>query len=395
MSALNDFDVAVIGGGLVGSAIAYGLARVGEKVAVLDEGDVAPRASRGNFALVWVQSKGLGMPEYAAWSRRSAGLWPTLAASLGEETGLDVKLEQPGGFNLALSDDELERRVMTLRRLHNQPGMSPYDYEIMDHDRVKAMLPEIGPQVVGGTYCALDGHVNSLRFFRGLHLGMIRRDVRYLPNRPVDAITASGGAFRLTTPSGEVEAGKVVLAAGLGNARLGPMVGLDVPVRPQRGQIVVTERTARFLDYPLGTVRQTDDGTVMLGDSVEEASDATVGTSVISVIAERAVRMFPRLGALRVVRSWAALRVMTEDGFPIYQQSSECPGAFVATCHSGVTLAANHALVLAPLIAKGALPDDELQCFSAERFHVPTAARSRPGACHLDGRWRDDHGSDR
>lgn len=370
----TEFDVLVVGGGLVGAAIAYGLARVGQDVAVLDEGDMALRASRGNFALVWVQSKGLGMPEYAAWTRRSAGLWPNLAASLAEETDLDVRLEQPGGFHLALSDDELERRVMTLRRLHNQPGMSPYDVEIMDHARVKAMLPEIGPEVVGATYCPLDGHVNSLRLFRALHLAMIRRGVTYLPNHPVERLVKVEGQFRLTTPRGELRAGKVVLAAGLGNARLGPMVGLDVPVRPQRGQIVVTERTARFLDYPLVTVRQTDEGTVMLGDSAEEAGDATVGTGVISVIAERAVRMFPRLGALRVVRSWAALRVMTKDGFPIYQQSSECPGAFVATCHSGVTLAANHALVLAPLIAKGALPDDEFQTFSTERFHVPTAA---------------------
>jgi glycine/D-amino acid oxidase-like deaminating enzyme len=64
-SLTRDHDVAVIGGGLVGSAIAWGLARAGQRVAVLDEGDVALRASRGNFALVWVQSKGLGMPAYA------------------------------------------------------------------------------------------------------------------------------------------------------------------------------------------------------------------------------------------------------------------------------------------------------------------------------------------
>ena len=64
----RDYDAAVVGGGLLGAAIAWGLARAGQRVAVLDEGDVALRASRGNFALVWVQSKGLGMPEYAAWT---------------------------------------------------------------------------------------------------------------------------------------------------------------------------------------------------------------------------------------------------------------------------------------------------------------------------------------
>jgi glycine/D-amino acid oxidase-like deaminating enzyme len=65
---------------------------------------------------------------------------------------------------------------------------------------------------------------------------------------------------------------------------------------------------------------------------------------------------------------------MTQDGFPIYDQSAACPGAFVATCHSGVTLAANHALVLAPLIADGRLPAETFDVFSARRFDVPAAA---------------------
>ena len=82
---------------------------------------------------------------------------------------------------------------------------------------------------------------------------------------------------------------------------------------------------------------------------------------------------FPFLGALNVVRTWAALRVMSPDGFPIYQQSESAPGAFLVTCHSGVTLAAVHALVLPPLIAAGALSAD-LDVFAARRFDVPKAA---------------------
>ena len=64
----KDYDVAVVGGGLLGSAIAWGLGRLGKRVVVLDEGDIAKRASRANFALVWVQSKGLGMPAYTVWT---------------------------------------------------------------------------------------------------------------------------------------------------------------------------------------------------------------------------------------------------------------------------------------------------------------------------------------
>ena len=375
MKAANDYDVAVIGGGLVGSAIAWGLAGKGQRVAVLDEGDIAYRASRGNFALVWVQNKGIGMPQYGAWTVQSANAWQGLADALQAQTGIDVVFQRPGGFHFALSERELEARVTQMERLHAQPGMPYYEMEILDHAAVKRLVPETGPEVVGASYTKLDGHVNSLKLFRALNAGMQQLGVAYLGNHAVDAIVHAGGEFRLATASGEVRAGKVVLAAGIGNARLGPMVGLDVPVRPQRGQLIVTEKTAPFLHHPVWTVRQTDEGGVMLGDSQEEAGlDPSVGHSVIAVLADRAARMFPRLGALNITRTWAALRVMTQDGFPIYDQSTECPGAFVFTCHSGVTLAANHALALPDCIIEANLPAETFQAFSSRRFHVQKIA---------------------
>jgi glycine/D-amino acid oxidase-like deaminating enzyme len=377
MAPDREHDVAVIGGGLVGSAIAWGLARLGARVAVLDEGDVAFRASRGNFALVWVQSKGLGMAPYAAWTKRSSDGWAGFATLLRDETGLDVAFQRPGGLHLCLSDAELAARHGFLMRLHNQPDMVPYAHEMLERRALEALLPEIGPEVAGASFCPLDGHCNSLRLLRALHTGMQRHGATYLANHIVERIVPDAGGFRMETRGGAVRAGKIVLAAGNGNARLAPMVGLTAPVRPQRGQIIATERIQPFLNHPITTIRQTDEGSVLIGDSVEELGtagfDDAVGLGVVAAMAERAVRMLPLLGRLNVVRSWAALRVMTQDGFPIYDQSASCPGAFIATCHSGVTLAANHALVFAPMLRDTALPA-ELTPFSAKRFDVPAAA---------------------
>lgn len=378
MSGGRTFDVAVLGGGLVGASIARGLVRCGASVAMLDEGDVAHRASRGNFALVWVQAKGLGMARYGAWTRASSDLWASFAAELHSETGIDVAHARPGGFNLALSERELEQRQAALVRMHNQPGWLPYDFEVLDRRQIAEAFPAIGPDVVGGTYCKLDGHVNSLRLFRALHEAFQRHGGAYLPGRTVSAITPQGkpegGGFRIETAQGPVLADKVVLAAGVANVRLAPMVGLHAPVRPQRGQVIVTEKAAPFLHHPTVTLRQTDEGSVMIGDSAQEAGlDEGVGLGVLGTMAERAVRMFPAIARLQVVRSWAALRVMTPDGFPIYQQSGSAPGAFLATCHSGVTLAAAHGALLAPMVARGAL-DADMTPFSAGRFDVPQAA---------------------
>lgn len=366
--ARKDYDVAVVGGGLVGAAVAWGLARLGGRIAMLDEGDDAKRASRGNFALVWVQSKGLGMAEYAGWTVRSSEAWAGFADEVARETGVDAHFERPGGFHLVLSEAELEARAQTLKRLHNQPHMVGYETSILGAAEVRKMLPDIGPDVVGGSYCPLDGHVNSQKLLRALHTGFVRNGGHYLPGRRVNGISARDGSFRLSTPTGELAAGKVVLAAGNANMTLAPMVGLSAPMLPERGQIIVTERTERFLRHPVVTIRQTDEGTVMIGDSREEATDPAGMTPAINTtMAARAVRMLPRLARLNVVRTWSAIRVMTADGFPIYEQSRSAPGAFVVTCHSGVTLAANHALAIAPMIAKGALAP-ELEVFSARRF---------------------------
>jgi glycine/D-amino acid oxidase-like deaminating enzyme len=375
-AAQSEYDVAVVGGGLLGASIAWGLARSGgTRVALLDEGDDALRASRGNFALVWVQSKGLGMPEYAGWTLRSSDAWAGFAAELAEMTGLDVAFERPGGFTLCLSEREVEARAHTLQRLHNQPGIIKYEARMMERREIARMLPHIGPEVVGGSYCPMDGHVNSLRLLRALHTGLAKLGARYLPNHRVGAIDHSPVGFALTTGSGEVRCAKVVLAAGNANRTLAPMVGLHAPMRPERGQIIVTERLQPFLKHPVVTVRQTDEGTVMIGDSKEEGTTAQgTNVAIAAVEADRAVRMFPILRGVNVVRAWTAVRVMTEDGFPIYEQSQTCPGAFVACCHSGVTLAANHALTLAPMIARGELDLSLVGAFTAKRFQCSIAS---------------------
>ncbi|MGY8667209.1 FAD-dependent oxidoreductase [Bradyrhizobium sp. UFLA05-109] len=373
----REYDVAVVGGGLLGSAIAWGLGRLGKSVAVLDEGDIAKRASRANFALVWVQSKGLGMPAYTVWTVRASQAWPGLAAELKDQTGLDVCLQQNGGFHLTLGEYEYEQRTQFVARMHNQVGAADYSMEMLPASEVKKMLPLIGPEVSGGSFCPFDGHVNSLRTFRAFHTGFKAFGIDYFPDRPVSAITRNGGEFRLTTQQGEIRAHKIVLAAGNANQMLAPMVGLLAPMGPTRGQIVVTERTMPFLPHPLTTIRQTDEGTVMIGDSKEdELDDRALKHTISAVMADRAQRMFPHLARLNVVRSWAGIRVMPQDGFPIYDQSETHPGAFVVCCHSGVTLASNHAFEIARMVAGGALEPELVGAFSARRFGGEGAANN-------------------
>jgi hydrogen cyanide synthase HcnC len=368
---MSDVDVIVLGGGLVGSAIAYGLIRRGKRALVLDEGDVALRASRGNFGLVWVQGKGLGMPAYADWARLSADLWPEFSAELSDRTGIDMNYRKTGGFDICLSERDLADRVAMIDRLRAQQGEKGYDCEVVDRKRLDNMVPGLGPEVVGGTYCPHDGHVSPLRLLKALHKAIA---TAYRPNSTVTAIRPTAGGFTITAGGTVYSAPRIVLAAGLGNLGLCAMLGFELPIRPQRGQILVTERLPAFLDYPVSGVRQTEEGTVMLGSSREEVGyDNGTTTEAMHMIARRATRVFPRLEHAWVVRAWGALRILAPDEFPIYQTLPGHDGAVVATCHSGVSLAGVHALRFAGFMADGQLPE-HFAAFHSRRFDVPKTA---------------------
>jgi glycine/D-amino acid oxidase-like deaminating enzyme len=371
---MKHYDAIVIGGGLVGASIAYGLVREGLATALIDEGDVAFRASRGNFGLVWVQSKGLGAPHYQRWTRLSAEEWPKLAGELGTRTGVAVGLEQPGGVQLCLGEEEFAARAAMMEQMRVESGNFGFDYRMLDRAELADMLPGLGPKVTGGSWTPYDGHVNSLYLLHALHKGFVERGGVYIPNRTIDYAAAQPNDFRLGSGADEIAAPKIVLAAGLGNAALAPLFGLSAPVRPQRGQILVTERTERVWPVPIGSLRQTLEGSIMLGASEEEVGfDTGQRPEVMQVIARRAVESFPFIAGLQIVRAWAALRVMPPDGKPIYDESEKFRGAFTANCHSGVTLAGAHANVFAPMVAAGTL-DPMMTPFSARRFDVPAAA---------------------
>lgn len=370
-------DIVVIGAGTVGAAIAYGLAGRGRRVLVLDGGDRDFRAANANFGLVWQSGKGLDMPSYQKLTRRSVDRWAAFSAELGDETAIDLQYEQNGGVTICLSQAEFEQREALQKRLHNQLARDEPDWEMLDRTALQRLFPKapLGPTVTGAGFSPRDGHTNPLRLLAALHAGIVRKGGTLKSAHPVRAIIDDGqGGFILETSQERVSAGCVVIAAGLGSKALAAQVGLDVPVRPQRGQILVTERLEPLLPLPMSGLRQTREGTVMIGATQDDPGfDTSTTADAASVLSARAIQRIPALGAARLVRQWAGLRILTPDGHPVYAQSQSHPGAFVALCHSGVTLAAVHAGELADAIDAGALPPS-FDDFHHRRFDVSKAA---------------------
>lgn len=370
----RDYDFIVAGAGMVGAAIAYGLARMNRRVLMLDGADTDFRAAKANFGLVWAHGKGINHPAYQRLSIEACQAWPAFAAQLEAETGMALAYERNGGLHFCLSDEELSSRAAQLDAWQAQtPELAPSTLMLGRAELVRRFPSmRLGKDVAGASLGALDGQVNPLRLLAALQAAYLRRGGELLNNHAVTAIhKLSGGGFEVVAGDYRARGERVVIAAGLGASALGPMVGLDVPLRPLRGQILVTERVAPLLPIPASGLRQTGEGTVMIGVTQEDVGFDLGTTSDGAVrVTRKALRILPDLARAKLVRQWACLRVMTPDGNPVYASSVSHPGADIATCHSGVTLASFHAGAYADALANSVLPGS-LRIFHHERFNVP------------------------
>ena len=237
-----------------------------------------------------------------------------------------------------LSQRELDLRSEHFARLFAQPGFERYDVEILDRAEMTRRLPGMGPEVVGGTWSAMDGDCNPLRLLRALDAGSERAGVVRLGRDGVVAIEPRADRFDVRTASAAFTCARVVLAAGLGNARLAPMVGMNAPFVPGKGRSSRWNACRRFGCHSsrfVDPMRDRAAGRLAAGAWFDESVTFTV-------LSDRgaAMRVFPFLRDVRAVRAWAALRVMSRDEFFRFRGMACVPGAFLATRHSGVTLAA-------------------------------------------------------
>ena len=366
----QNFEVLVVGGGVTGAAIAYGLAKQGVDVCVVDAAPPVDRASRSNMGLVWCQSKALGHRAYAKWCFESNKLFTNLAEDLKETSGIDIEYTRSGGIIPTLGEEEFKKRGDYLEALREEAGEDGYPAHMMTREELEAKLPNItfGEEVTGGTWCDEDGLVEPLKLMYALRHGMANCGGTLLSHTNVIDVKKNGGSYLVTTDKGEITCNRLVLAGGLGNRQLGKKFGLDVPVVPNKGQVFLTERIPDILPSPLLGICRTRGGTVMIGFEHEYVgTDTSLKTEKFCHVADWATRVWPALADLRIIRTWSCLRVWPKDAFPIYDRIPGHNNAFVINAHSAVTLAAVHVKEL-PKFIMGEEICDTAAGFTLSRF---------------------------
>lgn len=344
-------DVIVIGGGIVGCAVARLLARRGRRVALLERGEIGGEASGASAGILGVQSETSddGMLRLAAHSRQ---LYDGLLAELREETGTDARSTRRG--TLAVAVDEGEGSLLSARLSWLAAAGLPA--RALRPEELWRREPEISRGAIGGALFERDCGVDAPALTRALAASAVKHGVRLETGEEALGLRlAAGRVCGVRSRRREWTAPVVINAAGAWAARIEGAPPL--PVRPVRGQVVAVfagRRAPRHVVYGArGYAVPQPDGRILFGSTREEAGfDKAVTAGGIARVLAAGLGLLPGLGTAAVAGTWSGLRPATADGLPIIGAVADLPGYFLATGHdrNGVLLAPATAEIVADCI---------------------------------------------
>ncbi|HEX6867823.1 MAG TPA: FAD-dependent oxidoreductase, partial [Candidatus Limnocylindrales bacterium] len=235
-------DVLVIGGGVVGAATAYHLARRGVSVTLLEGDRLASGATGRNLGFIWLHTRKKG-PELDLVMATRNGL-----ESLPDELDEDFGLRCRGGLIYAVT----EAQAVVMREFVASRVADGVPMSYLTGDEARELAPILPDTVVAASYCPLDAQMDSRRYVRAFANAAQRAGATVVEGAAVRRLEATGRRItRVETDHGPLTAGQVVLAAGAWTPSLGDQLGLDIPIHPMRLQIVQTEPMPPRLDVLL------------------------------------------------------------------------------------------------------------------------------------------------
>jgi len=324
-------EVVVVGGGAVGASVAYHLARKGRGVTLIDREEWCAGTSGATFA--WVGAHGQTPVGYHFFRRQSIERYTTL----GAELGTDIEYRPMGSLELLETPGEWREAAETVHRMQEEG----YALRMVEAEELYELEPHIARRFAGATLCPVGGVINPFRVTLGFLRAASQAGAALHPRTELHSIKVRHGRVSsLATSRGELRPRHVVLAAGVATAAIARGAGIPIPVRPVRGQVLVTEPLPPFFFHIVSDSRQTHQGNILIGRTDEEGI-CTTRTSADGVggLAGRFLRMVPALRGVRVIRSYAGLRPMPADELPILGPLRGVEGLLVAVMHSGITLA--------------------------------------------------------
>ena len=372
-------DILVIGGGSIGLAAAYYLAKGGAAVLVAERDEAGMAAATANAGSLHAQLLSYdfgydGMPEDGGpaahtlpLQHQSIALWQEIARDAGETLGIVIE----GGLMVAATPDDMEwlrGKVAMERRI----GIESH---LIGPNELRNLAPHLAPDLLGADWCPAEGRIDALRGTMALSTLARRHGATMLRGAEVQAISRAGTAWRVETSKGPITAGRVLNCAGAWGGRIGAMVGLDLPITGTVQQVIVTEPAPRLVNNLVAlsrrhlSLKQQENGGLLIGGGWFGSFDSTDGRSRnvrrnIEGNLWVAARVLPALRGLSIIRSWTGIAPML-DRAPILGEAPGLPGFHNALCGVAYTLGPIVGRLAADELLHGTTPDPR---FTLGRF---------------------------
>ncbi|HDR7618715.1 TPA: FAD-binding oxidoreductase [Bacillus mycoides] len=363
-------DVLIIGGGIIGCSIAYYTSKYGRDVTIIEKGEfVSGTSSRcdGNI---------LAIDKDPGFDSQMSLVSQKLVKDLSEELEHSFEYRAPGSILVCESDEEMEAAQQWVNR-QKEAGLP---FRMLDRQDIREESPFFADDLLGGLECATDSTVNPYLLAFSLLTESKKFGTKAFNHTEVKEIKIDiDGSFIVETTNGTFTAKQVVNAAGVWAPKIGQMLDVNIPIEPRKGHIIVASRQQHvgcrkvmefgYLISKFGGKRKVDALTEKYGVALvfepTESQNFLIGSSrefvgfhtkinneVIKCIANRAIRFYPKMADMMVIRSYAGLRPWTEDHLPIISRVEHIPNYFIAAGHEGdgISLAAVTGKVIEELL---------------------------------------------
>jgi sarcosine oxidase subunit beta len=344
-------DVLIIGAGIVGCSCAYYLAQAGVKVRLIDRGSLGSGASKAGMlhVVTWEE------PEmHLMLAARSKQLY----AQLSQQLPQDINYRPTGSIALIEDPAALEGFSRTLQHLRTL-GVKA---DLLDASDLARMEPHLAPDLAGGAFFPDDAQVNPLNTTLALAQAAKNAGAVLDPFNEVTGFELSPAQDRLVairTARERISPHAVVICAGAWSAALGRLAGLNIPIQPRKGTLLVTARVpgdllrckvilaAGYMDSlksgsagsvsVAANIQQVKNGNLVLGSSRQFAGfDRSVDPRVAALMLQRCLRFLPALADILVIRAWTGFRPYTPDLLPIISPVEQIVGLYIAAGHEGI-----------------------------------------------------------
>ncbi len=345
-------EIVIIGGGVIGSSIAYHLAKQGRQVLVVEQGmesATAPTASWASAGGVRRQGR---HPAEAMLAIEAIARWQTLE----QELEADLHYRRGGNLRLAETDAEAEQ-LATYVQEQQRLGFS--DVRLVDRQGALELVPGLNDRVIAGSYSPSDGQADPVLTTRAFAAAAERYGAKYWYETAALALVARNGRIsEVQTAQGEIETEQVVLAAGAWSDELAATVGLLLPIRTRALQMILSTPAPPGILRPVLSavgrrlsLKQLIDGAFLLGGGW--LGDVAPGRRSYKVRPQNvqgnwmaACELLPAVGEQRIAKTWCGLEAQSFDGIPFIGAAPGIEGLTLATGFSG------HGFAIAPAVGR-------------------------------------------